>query len=869
MKKHINVSLLVSVLIITTIILAVPATAQNNTTGNRIWSADENLSLQYTWTAQSYSGFYFDLDSGEGSETLTVNLQSPTGRTIQAGALEYSTTPINTNFDRSAWGSYQVIGFMAERYFAGYTDNSQFADDDVSLISNGQLTRVLVDEDTRRSVFAGSAIVLNEGYRLNIVEVDLNGDSVLLNLVKDGQVVDTAIISGNSDYVYETELGTQQDVPLIAVHFSNIFRGTETNAVFIQGIFQISENYVEIETGDRFGRMEIQSFSENEITMENTNSISLTRGNTIPIMGKLQFVVADDSTLRFGPVVDTSQPGTYELRGTVVEGEAYTWTPLNFEGFYYNIDEGVGTESLEITELNGRTISSGNLVYRSVPQQVSFEYSPWGSFNVIGFLAEKYFAGYVENSFTGNESLLSGGQLSKVLIDSDSRASLYTGSSLVLGEGYTLVVEEVDLDGSRVLVRLDKDGSEVDTGIISSGGDYVYEADVGDTDSIPIIIVHFREIFRGTETNAVFIEGIFQISENVIDIESGETFGRMEISSVSSDEIVMTSDRSITLSRDSSISVMDNIRFRVADSNVVRFYPYVEITTAIDADPLEINIPRAIAQNRPVSIEVTSRGAAVENAVVMFGNTEVGNTSANGTISFTPREVGTFTVTAEKQGFAPGSAEVEVISPEDLSRRLAIDVSPSEVSVGDNISITITTLIDGRPVGDVEVLYDGRLVGTTGADGMVNHTAMDAGMHRISTSSDQYLEAELNIEVQGPEARYTYSNLTIEPLVAETGDDVTISATVRNIGTETGEEDVQLLINGNVVETEQVILDPGQEENVSFTVSMNEAGIYNASIGSLNGTFEVEEGRGIPAAGIAIALLVVVIAAVWILRKRS
>jgi S-layer protein (TIGR01567 family) len=869
MKKYINLSLLVSVLVLVAIALSVPATAQNNTTGNRIWSADENLSLQYTWTAHSYSGFYFDLDTGEGSETLTVDLQNPTSRTIQAGALEYSTTPINTGFDRSAWGSYQVIGFMAERYFAGYTNNTQFTDDDVSLISNGQLTRVLINEDNRRSVFAGSAIVLNEGYRLNIVEVDLSGDSVLLNLVKDGQIVDTAIISGNTDYVYETKLGTQDDVPLIAVHFSTIFRGTETNAVFIQGIFQISENYVEIETGDRFGRMEVQSFSENEIIMDNPNSIPLTRGSTTTIMGKLQFVVADDATLRFGPVVDTSQPGTYELRGTVVEGEAFTWTPLNFEGFYYNIDEGVGTESLEITSLSGRTIGSGDLVYRSVPQQVSFEYAPWGSFNVIGFLAEKYFAGYVDNRFTGNESLLSGGQLSKVLIDSDSRASLFTGSSLVLEEGYTLAVEEVDLDGSRVLVRLDKDGSEVDTGIISSGGDYVYEADVGDTDNIPIIIVHFREIFRGTETNAVFVEGIFQISENVIEVESGETFGRMEVSSVSSDEIVMTSDRSITLSRDSSISVMDNIRFRVADSNAVRFYPYVEVTTATDADPLEINVPRAIAQNRPVNIEVTSRGAAVENAVVMFANTQVGNTSANGTISFTPTTVGTFTVTAERQGFATGSAEVEVISPDDVSRRLAIGVSPSQVNVGDNINISVTTLIDGRPVGDVEVLYDGRLVGTTGTDGMVNHTAMDAGIHRISTSSDQYLEAELNIEVQGPEARYSYSNLTIEPLLAETGDDVTISASVRNIGTETGEEDVQLLINGNVEASEQVILDPGQEETVSFTVSMEEAGIYNVTIGTLNGNFEIEESQGIPAAGIVIALMAVIAVALWVARKRT
>ncbi len=868
MKKYINLSLLVSVLVLMAIVMSVPATAQNNTTGNRIWSADESLSLEYTWTPQSYSGFYFDLDTGEGSETLTVNLQSETSRTIPAGALEYSTTPINTDFDRGAWGSYQVIGFMAERYFAGYTNNTQFTDDDISLMSNGQLTRVLIDEDERRSVFAGSSIVLNEGYRLTIEEVDLNGDSVLVNLARDGQVVDTAIVSGNNDYVYDTELGSEDDVPLIAVHFSNIFRGTETNAVFIEGIFQVSENYVEIETGDNFGRMEVQSFSENEITMENSNSISLSRGNTMNIMGRLQFVVADDDTLRFGPVVDTTQPGTYELRGTVAEGEGYVWTPLNFEGFYYNIDEGVGTESLEITSLSGRTIGSGDLVYRSVPQQVSFEYAPWGSFNVIGFLAEKYFAGYVDNRFTDDESLLSGSQLSKVLVDSDSQASLFTGSSLILEEGYTLVIEEVDLDGSRVLVRLEKDGSEVDTGIISSGGDYVYEADVGDTDDIPIIIVHFREIFRGTESNAVFVEGIFQISENVIEIDSGETFGRMEVSSISSDEIVMASDRSITLSSDSSISVMDNIRFMVADSNVVRFYPYVEVTTAADGDPLEINMPRAIAQNRSVNIEVTSRGAAVEDAIVMFGNTEVGNTSANGTISFTPGEVGTFTVTADRQGFATGSTEVEVISPDNVSRRVAIGVSPSEVTLGDNINISVTTLIDGRPVGDVEVFYDDRLVGTTGTEGMVNHTVMDAGVHRISTSSDQYLEAELNIEVQGPEARYSYSNLAIEPLLAETGDDVTISATVRNIGTETGEEDVQLLINGNVEATEQVILDPDQEKTLNFTVSMEEAGTYNVTIGNLNGTFEVEESQGIPAAGIVISLLIVIAVALWVSRKR-
>ena len=32
--------------------------------------------------------------------------------------------PAETKFKHNQWGYYQVIGFMAEKYFAGYTDDS-------------------------------------------------------------------------------------------------------------------------------------------------------------------------------------------------------------------------------------------------------------------------------------------------------------------------------------------------------------------------------------------------------------------------------------------------------------------------------------------------------------------------------------------------------------------------------------------------------------------------------------------------------------------------------------------------------------------------------------------------------------------------
>ncbi|WYM92220.1 S-layer protein domain-containing protein [Methanolobus sp. ZRKC4] len=848
------------------IILSSTAMAANNSTGNRIWDADENLSLEYTWTAMSYSGFYFDLDSGEGSETLTIKLDSNNDRSVGDGDLEYITTPIDTDFEQGDWGSYQVIGFMAERYFAGYTDDTEFAKDRVSLISDGKLTKVLLDDDEEISLFSGSSLILEEGYELNIVEVDMNGNSVLVTLEKDGEELDTDIVSSDDDYVYETDLGTDDDVPIIAVHFNNIFQGTETNAVFVEGTFQISEDYVDVESGDEFGKMEIQALGSDMITMENTDSISLGRGDTISIMGKLKFLVADDNTLRFGPMVDMSEPGTYELRGTVAENEEFEWTPLNFEGFYYNIDEGVGTESLEIKDLGGRSIDDGDLVYRSVPLDVSFEYDDWGEFQVVGFLAEKYFAGYPDNEFTDDVSLLSDGKLSKVLIDDDSKTSLYSGSSLILEDGYELYIVEVDLDGSSVMVNLAQNGDDIDTGIVSSDDDYVYEKDIGTTDDVPVIVVHFDEIFRGTETNAIFVEGIFQISEDMVEIADNEKFGEMEVTSFSSDEIVLENEDSISLTRGNVIEIMGNIAFNVADSGDVRYYPFVEVST-LPSESLSIELPAVIEQDTEIEIEVTSRGAAVNNAVVMFGNEEIGQTSTGGMISYSPETVGFFTVAAEKEGFVSASKKVEVISPEDASRKLVIEVPPETVVEQNTVTISVITAIGGDPVEDVQIYYDNKLIGSTDSDGMLTYTVKETGMHKLTSSSDEYLEAELNLEVLELTAKFSYSNLQVTPLLVKTGEEATVTVDVMNTGTTAGDTDVNLLINGTVADSKSISLDKGEETSVTFSVSQEEAGTYEIQVGSSTTILEVEK-SSIPAPGIIASVMAMLGVALLIRRNE-
>ena len=83
---------------------------------------------------------------------------------------------------------------MADKYFAGYKANDVF-DDDRSLINDGQLRRVLVDSDDESTITTGSVLPLEEGYELRIKQIDIDGNKVYLALAKDGEEVDSKVVS--------------------------------------------------------------------------------------------------------------------------------------------------------------------------------------------------------------------------------------------------------------------------------------------------------------------------------------------------------------------------------------------------------------------------------------------------------------------------------------------------------------------------------------------------------------------------------------------------------------------------------------------------------------------------------------------------
>jgi len=835
--------------------------------GNRIWDENSNQSLTYTWTPQTYSGFYYDLDTGEGSENMTVQLTAGS-RSVERNGLQYETRPVKTEFKFGDWGSYQVIGFMAERYFAGYTENSSFIKDDISVISDGQLSKILIDSDDKKSLYTGSSLVLEEGYSLNIVEVDVSGDTVWVQLEKDGDVIDDGFLSSNSDYVYKTELGDTEDVPLIAVHLAQIFSGTETNAVFVEGIFQISDKYVQIENGDRFGKMEISSTSSSGITMKNRDSITLSKGDTIEIMGILSFLVADADDLRFAPIVETSEPGTYELRGTIHDEvfDTTVWTPFNFEGFYYNIDENISTESLTLKEgISGRSINDEALVYSSSPALVKFEHKGWGSYEVVGFMAEKYFAGYPENTFGNSKSVsvLSDSILAKVLIDDDNKKSMFTGSSLTLDEGYSLNIAEVDVNGDTVWVQLKKDGDVVDEGFLNSNSDYVYETELGGAEDVPLIAVHLDQIFSGTETNAVFIEGVFQISGDYLELSQGDSFGRMEISTISSSGITMKNKDSISLSKGNTIDLMGNVKFKVADSSTLRFYPYVEVESAAQ-DQLEIEVPDVFVVGQAAEILVTARNVSVSDVEILFEGKSIGTTGDGGTLTYTPGQAGSFTLSANKAGYISGTKDVDVVGAGVL--KLLLSTSPETVRVGDQISIKATDSVENKPVSGVDVYFGGQKVeGQTGADGSVSYWVTAPGTYTANATKAGYEEGKTVVEVSEDKAVFEYSDFSIEPASVKGGDAVAIKVNVANTGNIAGETEVELLINGESVESKPVSLEAGASTVVEFSHTEKDAGTYTVEVGDLSGSYDVTKSAPFFS---GIATLGILAMAFILLRKR-
>lgn len=586
----------------------------------------------FTWTPQNFAGFYYDANKNLGTEVLSATVTE--GRKLSGDepfGLVYRTTAQMDSFDFEDWGSYYAMGFLGKKCLAGYAQNSDFYDGDLLLyknsedpnsLSKGQLEEILLDQDDEMTVTCCTPIKLAEGYELIVRSIQPRQGMANLDLLKDGAVVDTKVVSPSKDsatyadktYLYMRDVGSQKKLATIAVHFKNVYNDSLNAVATVDGIWQISDQPMDVQTNAAYDKMRVAGVNPMamDVSMDNSkNPVFLEKGSDLPIMPGFRMKVGDNDSLRYCPYREheAGEPGTGEVRSPVATG-SFDWNSQNFAGFYYDLDGGLGSEDLRAEVTDGNILSEYNgLTYTTSAQASDFSFEEFGKYYVIGFLGEKYFAGYIDAmdewvsypllyKESKDDNSMARGQLEKIVMDESSEQVIEMGSQLKLGDGYALLVKGISEEG-RCYLQLLKNGDLVESKIIAPSAEYAiladktffYKKDVGSQRGLVTIAVHFKNVYRDGARGTATVDGIWQISEEPVSIAVGAKYGRMRIASIDSNNMMLTMDNlgnQIALERGTDIRLMGNIGLRAAESIIsdesssLIYYIY---KTEVDASP--------------------------------------------------------------------------------------------------------------------------------------------------------------------------------------------------------------------------------------------------------------------------------------------
>ena len=581
----------------------------------------------YTWSPYNYAAFWYDLDDDLKSEYLKINTTlSGDYRTIDEDCLIYNTSPQVQDYeykkDVGPLGkvsgnnvtNYSVEGWMAEKYVAISTGGSVNA-------NANKIVKLLVEFESssdKKTMATEEAWDLGGGFTLTAKQIDLQGNKVWLSLAKNDKEIDDAVIdtsaSGDRRYMYTKDMSGVKDVVLFFCSVDAVFRGTESNLVQVKYVFLIDDDVEKIETSTSYGNMEVKTASATQVILKNDGAIDLSQNTDVEIMKDMYFKVADNSTVRFYPYKVYTEPGDYNVRGTIVEAcsvsnanirvagatgcpatPGYVWDPYNYAAFWYDVDDDLKSEYLYINASltsSGRTIEEDDLIYNTSPQVQDYEYKkdvgPLGkvsgnnvtNYSVEGWMAEKYVAISTGGSVNANAN-----KIVKLLVEFESssdKKTMATEEAWDLGGGFTLTAKQIDLQGNKVWLSLAKNDKEIDDAVIdtSASGDrrYMYTKDMSGVKDVVLFFCSVDAVFRGTESNLVQVKYVFLIDDDVEKIETSTSYGNMEVKTASATQVILKNDGAIDLSQNADVEIMKDMYFKVADNYMVRFYPFVKRT---------------------------------------------------------------------------------------------------------------------------------------------------------------------------------------------------------------------------------------------------------------------------------------------------
>ena len=367
----------------------------------------------------------------------------------------------------------------------------------------------------------------------------------------------------------------------------------------------------------------------------------------------------------------SAEDATYTIRSTIydntdssIDAGDFYWDANTFSGFLYMIKPGLSSELLYLHNNDsdkfqlGDTIEEGDLYYISKPQKKKTKIAgsdDSGTFMVddvdlefyylMGFFGPKYVV-MPEDPSSPSQGC-NPDKIAKILVefDSDDKKQMFSGEEWELAGGWTLVADQIDVDGEKVWVHLNYKGEEIDSGVISSSGNmtnmertYLYK----DSDDYPVFYCSVESIFRGTDTDFAVFKYAF-LRGDITTIESGDTYGIFDVDGfevpalmnntnyagsagstvlhTGDDAVVLSSNKAITLSADKQIDLHGGLYLKTEDTTGTNLKMTLQKTCTI----------KSTVAATTTKTETTEKDEEV--VVVDMGETEVGEEESEPTAS--------------------------------------------------------------------------------------------------------------------------------------------------------------------------------------------------------------------------------------------
>lgn len=516
------------------------------------------------WNQQSFSGF-----AATGSESLKFNISN---EQANAGDASYKTSIYEKSFAHREWGQYLSLSFLGREYFVGYPEDCRIAESmNLLSLNNGSLGEILIDSSERYTIASDEELPLQDGYSLRLSDAE---DGVKVSLYKERTLVDCQILLPPADFVYKSSMGCENAI-YIAVGIEANARLLPKSYYTVKGLFQLSEELEPIYQGMDFAEMQISEISEGGIELKNQGEFNLSRGRIFELMEGIM-VRTSENNATFNQLCiyrNSTDKDIPEIRGEIAS-ESFSWNPRNFAGFDYDMNEDLGREEI-IT-----TIDDGNIlgvVYTTESQQKSFDFAEWGKYDAISFLGGRCLAGYEQDSLLGvdSDSVMNFGKIGWILLDSSEPFLIADGSELILEED-VMARFFIDRSCNSTLIELFKNGEMIDRDYFQIPNTYKYKKIFEESnDGATVLAIHIAEIDCSGKN--VLVNGIFQISEDLIDVGEGYYFDKMEVCAIyggSEFSIEMHNQDRIILGENLDTVLAGNYYIKSIDGTPLKYYIY-------------------------------------------------------------------------------------------------------------------------------------------------------------------------------------------------------------------------------------------------------------------------------------------------------